>query len=208
MPGIGPDGRLLEWARPFEEAEPGHRHVSHLFAIHPGRQFTYQNAPEMMAAARKSIEYRLAHGGGHTGWSRAWIINFWARFLEGDKAHENVVALLAKSTHPNLFDNHPPFQIDGNYGGTAGIAEMLLQSHTGQIHLLPALPTAWSTGHAKGLRARGGFTLDISWKDGMLTKAYIQGSGDNPCTVRYREKTVQIQPSAGGVKLDADLNSF
>ncbi len=208
LPGIGPDGRLLEWARPFEEAEPGHRHVSHLFAIHPGRQFTYQNAPEMMAAARKSIEYRLAHGGGHTGWSRAWIINFWARFLEGDKAHENVVALLAKSTHPNLFDNHPPFQIDGNYGGTAGIAEMLLQSHAGQIHLLPALPTAWSAGHVKGLCARGGFTLDISWKNGMLTEVYIQGSGDNPCTVRYGEKTVQIQPSTGGVRLGADLKSL
>jgi len=206
-PRIGSDGRLMEWSEEYREAEPGHRHVSHLFALHPGRQITRTGTPELAAAARKSLEERLRHGGGHTGWSRAWMICFWARLGDGEKAGENMDALIAKSALPNLFSTHPPFQIDGNFGGVAGVCEMLLQSHAGEIELLPALPIHWKNGSVAGLRARGGYEVDIQWVDGGLASATIRNINGLPkCTVRHGEKTIEIDfAGRDAVTLRSDL---
>jgi len=178
--GIGKHGQIMEWNEDYEELDPGHRHISQLFALHPGTQITPRGTPELARGARKTLERRLSCGGGHTGWSRAWIINMWARLHDGNEALENIRALLSCSVLPNMLDNHPPFQIDGNFGAAAGIAEMLLQSHTGQIELLPALPQAWHTGQARGLCARGGITVKMKWHDCRVTEARLTANTD--CT--------------------------
>ena len=194
---IGPDGRILEWDNPYEEAEKGHRHMSHLYALYPGKAISSTSTPDLFEAARKTLDYRLENGGAGTGWSRAWLINFSARLLDGEMAEEHVSLFLKKSTELNLFDMHPPFQIDGNFGFTAGIAEMLIQSHTGNIHILPALPDLWATGKVAGLKGRGGFEVDIEWEEGNLTSLRIKSLLGRKAKVRYREKIMEINIPQG-----------
>ncbi|HRN55553.1 MAG TPA: glycoside hydrolase family 95 protein, partial [Agriterribacter sp.] len=152
---------------------------------------------ELYAAAKKTIERRLANGGGHTGWSKAWIINFYARLQDGEQCGEQVQSLLQKSTLPSLLSTHPPFQIDGNFGGAAGIAEMLLQSQNNEIHVLPALPSSWPNGSIKGLRARGGYTINMSWRSGKLTRLIITTDRTGSHTIRYGDKAWQVQLKKG-----------
>ncbi len=176
-------GRIQEWIADYDECEPGHRHISHLYGLHPADQI-HPDTPELFAAARKVIDSRLANGGGHTGWSKAWLINFLARLRDGTAAHAHLMSLLREKTLTNLFDDHPPFQIDGNFGATAGICELLVQSHAGWIDLLPAVPPAWPQGAVRGLRARGGVTVDLTWAAGLLTQATLTADRDGEHEVR------------------------
>jgi alpha-L-fucosidase 2 len=180
---VGKTGALQEWNEDYDETELGHRHISHLFALYPDDQITLRGTPDLAQAARKVLERRLENGGGSTGWSRAWIINCWARLEDGEAAYRSVLELIRHSTRGNLFDvcgmkANAPFQIDGNLGGAAGIAEMLLQSHSGVVRLLPALPKAWSTGSFRGLRARGSIEVNCAWRDGKATSAIMRATQD------------------------------
>lgn len=188
---IGKDGRILEWAREFREVEPGHRHLSHLFALYPGSEINTIQTPELIEAANRSIDYRIQCGGGHTGWSAAWLACLYARLQRPQEAHENIVRIFSGSMNPNLFTLCPPFQIDANFGVVAAMAEMLLQSHLVRdgchiIQLLPALPEAWKNGSVRGLRARGGFEIDMQWHDGTLIACEVKSRLGNPCEIQYQ----------------------
>lgn len=202
---IGSKGQLLEWEKEFEEIDPKHRHVSHLFALHPGRQILPERDTELANACRRTLELR---GDGGTGWAMAWKINFWARLHDGNHAFlmlknglkyvdATQESIKGGGTYANLFDAHPPFQIDGNFGGTAGITEMLLQSHAGYIHLLPALPDNWQEGSIHGIRARGGFTIDMEWKKGKITRLSVTSHLGGTCRIREgaseKERMIETQ---------------
>jgi len=203
---IGARGQLQEWIEDYPEVEPEHRHVSHLWALYPGHAITPDATPRLAAAARRTLELR---GDGGTGWAKAWKIALWARLREGDHAHLMLRGQLAESTLPNMFDTHPPFQIDGNFGAAAGIAEMLLQSNDRVISLLPALPSAWPQGRVRGLRARGGLAVDMEWRGGALTRAMLTADSGRAVIVKSGGNSAEFHLRAGvPLRLDAGLNAI
>lgn len=195
---LGENGRILEWDRDYQELEPGHRHISHIYGFHPGNQVTKGAEPKMFEAVKKTLNYRLDNGGAGPGWSRAWLINCSARLLDSKMAYQHIQLFLKRSIGVNLFDLHPPFQIDGNFGYTAGISEMLLQSHEkNTLRILPALPQQWKQGHIKGIKARGGLTLDIHWENNRLKKAVIHSKTNNQLQLIYDNKSIPIALKKG-----------
>ncbi len=207
-PEIGKYGQIMEWAEDYDEAEPGHRHISQLFALYPYELITRRHTPELAAAAEATLIRRLTHGGGHTGWSRAWIINMWARLHDGKRVGENIAALLGHSTSISMLDMHPPFQIDGNFGGGAGIAEAILQSHSGELHLLPAIPEEWENGSVRGIMARGGFELYFEWSAGKVTNLKILSKCGNTCRIVGTGLSVSCGGESVPVTDDGDTTAF
>jgi alpha-L-fucosidase 2 len=198
-PKIGRWGQIQEWLEDVDDPQDKHRHTSHLFALHPGRQIGPLTTPQLAEAAKVTLN---ARGDTSTGWSKAWKINFWARLHEGDRAHKLIGELFKVSILDNLFDTHPPFQMDGNWGYTSGVTEMLLQSHvkSGEsylLHLLPALPSAWPSGSVTGLRARGGVEVDIAWESGLLTSATVRSVTGTTCKVRYEHQVMDVALKPG-----------
>ena len=197
---VNSEGRIQEWSEDYRETEPGHRHLSHLWALYPGDEITLHDTPEVALAARKSLERRLENGSGNTGWSRAWIANLWARLEEGDKARFHLSELLRRSSKSNLLDvcgDTPsrPYQIDGNLGGAAAVIEMLLQSHSGVVRFLPALPSEWPEGSLRGIRARGGLTIDLTWKQGKAVNATLRAgwTGNRVLAVSSQQRIADIR---------------
>ena len=204
---VGEDGRLLEWNEPYEEPEKGHRHMSHLYALHPGDEITSKNK-EAFKAAQKTIDYRLQHGGAGTGWSRAWMINLNARLLDAKSAEKNIKKFLQISIADNMFDEHPPFQIDGNFGFTAAVPELLLQSHEGFLRILPALPANWENGSIGGIKARGNIEVDIEWMDGKLVKLGLMSKEAKTIKLKYDVEEVEIElPKNKKVWLNSTLKN-